>query len=240
MSVSNHPFGSEEFPPDELEAVRAVRRARPSFLPEAKVARIEHKARHRLRQAKQLVRLPPAMALRWAFALGMVFAMVWASAGTVSASESSLPGEALYPVKRLSENVWLALTPAAERPALHLEFAGRRLAEIEGLAGQGEVLPDLLNDMTAETEAALSDSESLPTDQQTELLTKLSELSVRQQSVLEQVQLIAPAEAQGALQHAQEASQHGLERAQEVIQQHRYSSMPQREVWPFLLRETER
>lgn len=49
---------------------------------------------------------------------------------TVGASQSSLPGEALYPVKKVSERVKLALTSDQNKPKVEIEQAGRRLEEL--------------------------------------------------------------------------------------------------------------
>ena len=62
-------------------------------------------------------------AMRWAAAcLAVVVLLSW---GTVRASANSLPGEPLYPVKRLAENAQLAFS--ADDLDLHLTFAERRI-----------------------------------------------------------------------------------------------------------------
>jgi hypothetical protein len=60
------------------------------------------------------------------------------SAITAMAAQSALPGDALYPVKMTIEQTRLSLArSAAVRAQLQLEFAERRLAEIEGLIAEG-------------------------------------------------------------------------------------------------------
>jgi hypothetical protein len=60
------------------------------------------------------------------------------SALTVLAAQSALPGDALYPVKTTLEQTRLSLAQGgANRAQLQLEFAERRLGEIEGLIAEG-------------------------------------------------------------------------------------------------------
>jgi hypothetical protein len=60
------------------------------------------------------------------------------SAITAMAAQSALPGDALYPVKMTLEQTRLSLArSAAVRAQLQLEFAERRLGEVEGLIAEG-------------------------------------------------------------------------------------------------------
>lgn len=62
-----------------------------------------------------------------------------AGAGTVYASQSALPDEALYDLKLWSEEARLDLAQSPETDlALHLEFADRRLEEMLALQAAGE------------------------------------------------------------------------------------------------------
>ncbi|MBI2099201.1 hypothetical protein HYT45_02160 [Candidatus Uhrbacteria bacterium] len=59
---------------------------------------------------------------------GIVFG---SSVTTVSASLNSVPGDLLYPLKRITEEAQVRLTSNAEAKAeLHIEFAGRRVQEV--------------------------------------------------------------------------------------------------------------
>jgi hypothetical protein len=61
-----------------------------------------------------------------------------AGAGTVMASQSALPDEALYPLKRWSEEVRLDLTSQPDKQlALHLDMADRRADEMVTLLAAG-------------------------------------------------------------------------------------------------------
>jgi hypothetical protein len=105
----------------------------------------------------------PAL-LVWRRLLPAVFAVMvilsLAGWGVTSASAASVPGDALYPVKRLSEQVAVALAPAEGRPDLHVTLARRRLAEYESLSARGEIEPTLIVEAAIEIDTALSQVES--------------------------------------------------------------------------------
>lgn len=203
---------------NELETARAVRRAARPELAEASVGRIHRRALARLRQNRRPQRFSGGLALRWAAALIIVALLIAAGTGTVAASSGSLPGEPLYPVKRFAEQAQLALTPASARPSLHLKFAEKRLDEIEKLAAAGLIRTEALDNLAAETEALLAETQSLPADKQAEIYSAIISLTEHQQSVLERVRARAPAAAQAGLAHAQEASAKGKKIALEAIQ----------------------
>jgi Domain of unknown function (DUF5667) len=64
------------------------------------------------------------------------------ASGGVLASSDSLPGDTLYPVKRVAEDAGLALTfDDASRARRHLEIAATRLSEVEQLARNTQSVP---------------------------------------------------------------------------------------------------
>jgi hypothetical protein len=95
-------------------------------------------------RAQQLRRTQPRVVRGWwkswvimprlAFA---ALALVLAGFGVVSASASSLPGDALYGVKRTVERAQLSFTPAEGRASLEQEFERRRVEEVKALVQQG-------------------------------------------------------------------------------------------------------
>ncbi len=146
--------------------------------------------------------------------LSLVIALAVASMWTVSASASSLPGEALYyPVKLLTEKARLAVTFRPEaRAQLHLSFAERRMGEMQTLLAEGRVVEEgLLDALRAETTQALEEVEDVGADRKMGVATKLLSLTERQQAVLISVRARAPARAQTGLSWALEASRHGHE-----------------------------
>ncbi|MHA6623323.1 DUF5667 domain-containing protein [Pseudonocardia sp. DLS-67] len=69
-------------------------------------------------------------------------AMLAIASGGVLASSNALPGDTLYPVKRVAESAGLALTfDDASRARRHLEIAAIRLSEVERLAHDSQSAP---------------------------------------------------------------------------------------------------
>ncbi len=165
----------------------------------------------------------PLSVLRWATALGLVIIVLFAGVGTVAASSRSLPGDALYPVKRTTEAVQLILTPASERASLHAVLAQRRLDEIVALTERGRMAPELLNDLAGrlatEMEAALAEVESASSAQAAEVLGAIIRLTDRSQIVLTSLQASAPPQAQAGLAHALEVSSQSHQNAQMDLDQ---------------------
>ncbi len=74
--------------------------------------------------------------------LALVLFVVGVGTSSVWAAESSLPGDLLYPLKRLSESARLSLSLGAEAKAeRESEIAVKRLEEIEKLQGQDKLDP---------------------------------------------------------------------------------------------------
>ena len=77
-----------------------------------------------------LGKLKPAPIL----AMLLIFFISSASVGAAFTSQGALPGELLYPVKIVTEKIELAVTKdEIKKTELHLEFAGKRLDEVEQL-----------------------------------------------------------------------------------------------------------
>ncbi len=202
-----------------LRAADEVRSAPKPALSAAAAARIEHAALNRFRAQRRPARSSKRVSFtQVAIALSLVLALIIASAGTVAASAGSLPGEPLYPVKRLVESTQLSLAAGDQRAALHVTFAETRLAEIEALSKRGDVPPGLIDDLAAETESALTTAQVLPIDQQTNAYSNIASMIDHQQAVLAAVQAKAPEPAQAALAHAQSVSARGKKTALEAIQ----------------------
>jgi hypothetical protein len=75
--------------------------------------------------------------------------------GTVVAAQESVPDDALYGVKRASEQVWVAIPRGGERSAeVHLALAERRLGEARRVP---EHAPRLIDEGVTQAEAAADD-----------------------------------------------------------------------------------
>lgn len=152
--------------------------------------------------------------------LAVLVAFYYISLGTLAAAEAALPGDTLYGLKRLTENAQLAVAPAVEDVQLNTTFAGRRLEEIELLADNGVVLPEIIEDMAASTEAALAATAATAArPQRADVYMALAELTRRQQRVLTDLQPEVPDPAmQAAVEHALQVSVESHQQAVAVIQ----------------------
>lgn len=75
----------------------------------------------------------------------LIAALLGGGAGATYASQSSLPGDTLYPVKLASEKVQTVLVVNDAKEAdLHLKFSSKRLEEIEELAKKGNKKQELV------------------------------------------------------------------------------------------------
>lgn len=79
---------------------------------------------------------------------GIAFMLIFFAFSTYADQQNVGAGSILYPLKRSQESVRMSLTGTASQPALHLEFAKRRLAEIKDVKSQDPQNPQIktLND----------------------------------------------------------------------------------------------
>jgi hypothetical protein len=107
---------------------------------------------NRVLEKEQKVGLPSMLGriqpmLRGLVAILIALIVLLGSSLTVYAAQSSLPGEALYPVKSLSENIHLSLTRSPHaRLELILKFSQRRVGEISQLLAKGESIPSQVSE----------------------------------------------------------------------------------------------
>jgi hypothetical protein len=141
-----------------------------------------------------------------------VLILVIAGGSTVYASQSSLPGDTLYPVKTTVENLQLAITTSpAVKADLYLKFTQRRIDEV-----QQEV--KLNRNVSAQTLATfqqqfddtlkeLGNSNNTKTSNAT--LSRLSVVTLNQQVELEQTLASAPQISQPVIQQILDETRRG-------------------------------
>lgn len=88
------------------------------------------------------------------FVMVLVLA-IFSFTGTVYASQDSLPGENLYPVKRTAENIQLFFYPESKKGQLHFNFLNNRIYEASTLMeadkdGNAELIKELLLEVDEE------------------------------------------------------------------------------------------
>jgi hypothetical protein len=173
------------------------------------------------------VRATPA-ARRWrlaplrffALALAVALAVVVTGGGLVWASTQSLPGDLLYPVKLVTEDVRMALasTPA-ERVELALSFADERIDESQALVVADRPISDgLVAQIQGNIEQALTQAASAGDAETPPLLTEISRRTRAQIRALEQMRETAPDRDQPQLERAMVTCRRGAEAAEEGLQ----------------------
>jgi len=113
----------------------------PSESPWSRLTRRLDKWRNDHHEMEEIEMSFPKARLAFTAIAVIIIVFVFLSSGsalTVLAAQSALPGDALYPVKTTLEQTRLSLAQGgANRAQLQLEFAERRLGEIEGLIAEG-------------------------------------------------------------------------------------------------------
>lgn len=170
-----------------------------------------------------------------AVVMAIAIAMTGAGGGVVLAGDS-LPGDLLYPVKLISEDVKLLLsTDPADRAELAMTYAGERVQEMEKLANQGEVIPDtVLARVTRQMEQTMVEIAHARPEDVPALLERVMERTRSHLRVLDQAGTGAGEENQTRLRQAsqvmecaQQAASTGLsdpDRYREQYQ-HRHEGM---------------
>jgi acyl CoA:acetate/3-ketoacid CoA transferase alpha subunit len=189
-----------------------------------------HKMGHQPARLQGLFSLPVYKAL----VIGvLVLILLTASSFTVFAAQSSLPGQALYPVKSASEDVALTLAfSPSTRLNLTLQFTNRRMNEIQALVAEGKPVPDQTTDLyQQELNSALQLATQMNNQQ---MQTALSEIKTRAQDQgLSVGQIIThqPHQATPAMVHLQERLQEQVQLSTmgEANPQEFRSQMQQRE-----------
>lgn len=123
--------------------------------------------KQRAQRWKWLREYRQSAALRFAT---LAIALILAIGALVTATQRSLPGDALYGLKRGGEQAQLQLSPnTAERAALHLDLALKRAEEIQILVqSNGALDRQTLIDVNANFAAALDAFNTLPADEATQ------------------------------------------------------------------------
>ena len=161
-----------------------------------------HQIEHRLRQ--HLKRSRPRQTLSWKLALVMLLLV---GLGTsIQLISISVPGDAFYQFKRLTETTQIGLIPPSAHASQYLIFADRRLTEITQLAQRRdlheEALAELLTDLNYATESALSMMSQAPRSQQSLLLQAIVQTVEQETALLQGIQPHVSAQTQVLVQQA--------------------------------------
>jgi len=172
---------------------------------------------------------PKPTLLRRRFSMvGVVIAIVLtlsaAAGGTAYASQGSLPGDTLYPVKLATEQVRMALPgDDAAKAERALGFAETRIEEIEALADSdrsqylglaADKYDDTMNMVLARLKQTANGGMIAGN-----VTVTLAEATARHLSLLDEIYAMVPEQAKPAIAHARNVSQTGHFRALEVLTQ---------------------
>jgi hypothetical protein len=208
------------------QSPEAEKAGRARFLSEAAVLRKALPVRHSSRQSlwETLGSFISGKQARLAFyaatVMCVVLGLLLASGGTVVfASQGSQPGQVLYPVKLISENVRLGLAANPQSQfQLNLEFAGRRLDEIDKLVQAGQDPSSQVTDrLQNELNAALDSAANLDTSGSVKALENLQANLVQHQNQLLKLQSQANPRAVGNYTRVVEMLQQKVNLAEQGI-----------------------
>lgn len=137
-------------------------------------------------------RLPFAFAFRLAPVAGLTAFFVLLSAGGVTyAAQGALPGELLYPIKRVAEEARIAIAlNQVSKTELRLEFASRRLDEVEelidttdGESEHADIALEAYVEALAQSEVAVKDNQ----DDAAHIAVIIDKASEAQQKTIEKL-----------------------------------------------------
>jgi hypothetical protein len=176
---------------------------------------------------------PKRLMLQLSTALAIFVLLLLTTVGGVSASQSAVPGDNLYSIKRISEDIQYTLTfNQASRSRLSLVYSSRRLEEVEVLIarGQYEQVAQVLSDFEYKVNQSVllleEVSGSNGNKPDVELAGNIEDQLSRQTVRLEYLLGIAPESAHAGLMRALAVSQHGAETADEMHDQNRPTLVP--------------
>lgn len=148
--------------------------------------------------------------------------------GTVSvarASQDSLPGEPLYPVKIGLERMAVAVTVSQDEDAqLQIDYTRRRLVEIQQLTMEGrfEHLPETVENLESQVTEALTTIDVVASRDQgnaRELAATLRQTLKEQATLIDFLKDAVPAETRTVLDRAYQVSETAAEAAETVIRE---------------------
>lgn len=111
-----------------------------------------------------LLRITRTLRMAHALTLALIITLVGSGSGVSFAAQNTIPGETLYGVKLATEQLRVAVAPGKKAKAeLHLQFASRRLEEIERLIEQNGSEHIAISEALVRYEDELDESEVLAT-----------------------------------------------------------------------------
>ncbi len=123
--------------------------------------------------------------------IGTFLILISLTIGTAIAAIQSVPGQPIYPVKKVVENIQLRLADTeSEKVSLQIKFANNRLEELETVLQQqqeGKVSDESLQKVVEQTVRDVSSvvSQNSASGDQPQILSKLVDLNAKQTTLLQ-------------------------------------------------------
>jgi len=165
--------------------------------------------------------LPEFIRKPWVFrSINALLVVVVLFFGLSTASANSVPGDILYPFKKLTENVQFLLTTGKQdRAELRLTFSEKRLKELSELYRKtGQVDENLIQAMLKDAEASL-EVHTIGQEGPSYLMTKARHLNDAQKDYLDQLKPHVKGQTKEVVDHAIQTCNQRGERMQQMMQQ---------------------
>jgi hypothetical protein len=168
--------------------------------------------------------LPKSLKITGGIIAGFMI-MVSLTVGVSVAALESVPGQPMYAVKKIVERTQLGLaSDETEKTELQIKFAHNRLEELEKVLAKSnegklseeatqKIVSKTVKDLQASTNAAVAGTQARKEKTTVSTLTKLAELSTKQESVLESATIKSEGEVKLELKKALEISRISKEEA---------------------------
>jgi hypothetical protein len=167
----------------------------------------------------------PQLAFRLAIALILLAFLFSLTSGIALASQSALPGDVLYGVKTGLEKAAVAISPDPERQVeLHIEYAQRRLNEIQELSLEGryDEIPIAVEILEQQVDQAITKLERVAQSNPGSakvLASSLQDTLENQTALMRVLAEAAPASAVPDIERAISISVSALAQTEEIIDQ---------------------
>lgn len=155
--------------------------------------------------------------------LGSFLIVVSLTMGMAVAALQSVPGSAIYPLKKIVENIELRLAPEQDVASLQIQFAGRRMEEIQAVIEQqqqgelsnqqaGLIVSATVKDLQKSAAAAARSAKAQP---KAAIVTKLADINNKLRIASIQSEGEVKIEIEKALQSTQDSQAEAIKNVQE-------------------------
>lgn len=156
--------------------------------------------------------------------LGTLLIVISLTLGTAVAALQSVPGQAIYPLKKVVENIQLKLTPENDKANLQIKFANNRVDELTQVLQQQQdgqisaqtaqkIVASTVSDLQKTTKAAAKATVQQPKNT---IVNKLADLSAKLQIASIKTEGEVKIELEKAFQNTQASKQEAIKNIQDA------------------------